>query len=154
MEKRGKIDINCRKAKQDYYGENAVEHVPKELKLTIELIPENSWGNKISSPRREKVEKLFEKRKKKNEEIDLVDCLQFCDKYTIISKTEDILEKLQYGKKKKEFCTLLKELEELRNNLAHAQDIITANWPSIINLSNKAEEFLKRCETINGGKII
>jgi len=101
----------------------------------------------ISPGRREKVEKLFEERKKKNEEIDLVDCLQFCDKYTIISKTKDILEKLKYGKK--EFCALLENLKNLRNNLAHAQDIITANWPSIINLSKTAEELLKSCETIN-----
>jgi len=124
------------------------------LRIIRERYPENSWENKISSPRREKVEELFEERKKKNEEIDRIDCLQFCDKYTIISKTEDILEKLQYSKKKKEFCTLLKELEELRNNLAHAQDIITANWPNIIDISTAAEEFLKTCETIKGVKII
>ena len=120
------------------------------LRIIRERFPENSWDKLISTGRKEKVEELFRERKKKNEEIDLVDCLQFCDKYTIVSKTEDLLEKLQYGKK--EFCTLLKNLKMLRDNLAHAQDIITANWPSIINLSKIAEEFLKRCETINGGK--
>ena len=116
------------------------------LRIIRERFPENSWNKLISPGRKEKVEELFRERKKKNEEIDLLDCLQFCDKYTIISETEDLLEKLQYGKK--DFCTLLKNLRKLRDNLAHAQDIITANWPSILILSKKAEEFLKSCETI------
>ena len=122
------------------------------LRIIRERFPEKSWDKFISTGRKEKVEELFRERRKKNEEIGLVDCLQFCDKYTIISKTEDILEKLRYDKKK--FCTLLVDLKKLRDNLAHAQDIITANWPSIIDLSERAEEFLKSCETINGGKII
>ncbi|GAG26724.1 unnamed protein product, partial [marine sediment metagenome] len=117
------------------------------LRIIRERFPENSWDKFISTGRKEKVEKLFEERKKKNEETDLVDCLQFCDRYTIISKTEDILKKLQYDKKG--FCTLLEDLKKLRDNLAHSQDIITANWPSIIILSKTAEEFLKSCETIN-----
>lgn len=120
------------------------------LRIIHERFPENSWDKLISPGRKEKAKKLFRDREKKNEEIDLVDCLQFCDKYEIISKTEDFLEKLQYNKK--EFCTLLEDLKKLRNNLAHSQDIITANWPSIINLSKTAEEFLKTCETINGRK--
>ena len=117
------------------------------LRIIRERFPENSWDKLISTGRKEKVEELFMKRKKKNEEIDLLDCLEFCDKYTIISQTEDILEKLQYDKN--DFCTLLKNLRKLRDNLAHVQDIITANWPSIIILSKTAEEFLKSCETIN-----
>ena len=116
------------------------------LRIIRERFPENSWDESISPERNKKVKKFFVDNESKNEEIDLVDCLQFCDKYTIISETEDLLEKLQYGKK--DFCTLLKNLRKLRDNLAHAQDIITANWPSIIELSKEAEEFLKRCETI------
>ena len=120
------------------------------LRIIRERFPENSWDKLISPGRKEKAKKLFRDRENKNEEIDLVDCLEFCDKYEIISKTKDLLEKLQYDKK--EFCTLLVGLRKLRDNLAHAQDIITANWPNIIILSKTAEEFLKTCETINGGK--
>lgn len=122
------------------------------LRIICARYPENFWVGKILPKRKKLAEDILNKRKNKNEEIDLVDCLQFCDKRTIISETEDLLEKLQCDKK--EFCTLLEDLEVLRNNLAHAQDIITANWPSIIKLSKEAEGFLKRCETINGGKII
>ena len=116
------------------------------LRIIRKRFPEKSWEELISNGRCKKAEEESERRKKKNEEIDLVDCLQFCDKYTIISKTQDLLGKLQYNKN--EFCMLLEDLKKLRDNLAHAQDIITANWPSIINLSRKAEKLLKSCETI------
>lgn len=119
------------------------------LRIIRERFPENSWDKKIHPKRKIKAENCFNDRKNKKEEIDLLDCLQFCDKYTIISRTEDLLEKLQYAKKKKEFRKLLKRLEGLRNDLAHAQDIITTDWPNIIDLSTTAEEFLKNCETIN-----
>ena len=120
------------------------------LRIIRKRFPENSWDKLISPGRNEKAKKFFVDNKSKNEEIDLVDCLQFCDKYTIISKTQDLLEKLQCDKN--DFCALLKELNNLRDDLAHAQDIITADWPNIITLSKKAEEFLKTCETINSVK--
>jgi len=120
------------------------------LRIIRERFTENSLDALISPGRYKKAKDEYDRRKKQNEEIDLLDCLQFCDKYTIILKTQDLLEKLQYSKKK--FCILLKNLMRLRDNLAHAQDIITANWPSIIKLSKEAQEFLKRCETIKGEK--
>jgi hypothetical protein len=43
---------------------------------------------------------------------------------------------------------LLKDLEGLRDVLAHAQDIITGRWPGIVDLASRAEEFLSRCEEI------
>ena len=116
------------------------------LRIIRERFPKNSWDKLISPGRNKKAKKFFRDNESKNEEIDLADCLQFCDKYTIISKTEDLLEKLQCSKK--DFCTLSEDLKWLRDNLAHAQDIISNDWPSIIDLSRTAEEFLKRCETI------
>lgn len=116
------------------------------LRIIRERFSEDSWEKLILPKRKTQAQGIYDKRKYKHEEIDLVDCLQFCDKRTIISKTEDLLEKLQTDKKK--FCKLLKELEQLRNDLAHAQDIITANWPSIINLLKEAEVLLKKCEDV------
>ena len=116
------------------------------LRIIRKRFPENSWDEFITPGRNDKAKEFFMNNKSKNEEIDLVDCLQFCDKYTIISETQDLLEKLGYGKK--DFCMLLIALKKLRNGLAHAQDIITASWPSIIDLSSDAEELLKSCETI------
>jgi len=122
------------------------------LRIIREQFPDKSWVTLISTERKEKAENLLRDRKNKNEEIDLVDCLEFCDEYKIISKMKDLLEKLPCCKKKKEFCAKMKEFRELRDNLAHSQDIITASWPNIINLSNTAEKFLTIFETFNSGK--
>ena len=44
-------------------------------------------------------------------------------------------------------CNLfLKNLEMLRNNLAHAQDIITGKLPELFILARDAEDFLNKCE--------
>lgn len=121
------------------------------LRIIRARYPENSWEELIDDDKIiKRAKNYFKKLRKNNEEIDLVDCLQFFDKYTIISKTEDLLKKLQCNKN--DFCTFLEDLKNLRNKLAHAQDIITADWPNIIDMSTAAEEFLKTCETINGVK--
>jgi hypothetical protein len=40
----------------------------------------------------------------------------------------------------------LQELEHLRNELAHAQDIVTGRWPDLVRLASSAEHLLERCE--------
>ena len=117
------------------------------LRIIRERYPGKSWEELIHPERYKKVDEYFKNLKKKNEEIELVDCLQFCDKREIILKTEDILEKFKCSKTK--FCELLEDLEELRNNLDHAQNIITDGWSSIIKLSKKAEELLEKFEKLN-----
>lgn len=118
------------------------------LRIIRDKFPGNTWKENISSDERLKdAEKIFEDLKNKNREIDLIDCLQFCDKREIISKNKDILIKIESSKKK--FDKLLKKLEDVRNDLAHAQNIITNKWPNVINLSKKAANLLRKLETIN-----
>ena len=38
----------------------------------------------------------------------------------------------------------IKELESLRNNLSHAQDIVTHDWAQIARLSQRMEEITRR----------
>jgi hypothetical protein len=38
----------------------------------------------------------------------------------------------------------IKELESLRNNLAHAQDLLTYNWDAILAISNRLEKVMTR----------
>ena len=109
----------------------------------------NSWREHISSDERIKdAEKIFKELQKENKEIELVDCIQFCDKRDIISKSKDITRNLEQFDNKKDFVKLLKQLEKLRNNLAHAQNIITDKWPNVVILSKKAEELLGNFEAI------
>jgi len=37
-----------------------------------------------------------------------------------------------------------RELESLRNNLAHAQDIVTHDWPQIARMAKRFEKMLSR----------
>jgi hypothetical protein len=37
---------------------------------------------------------------------------------------------------------IMKEIEALRNDLAHAQDIVTRNWPQIARIARRVEESL------------
>jgi hypothetical protein len=39
---------------------------------------------------------------------------------------------------------VIRDLESLRNNLAHAQDIISHDWPQIARLAQRIEEMSDR----------
>jgi hypothetical protein len=122
------------------------------LRIIKKKYPGNSWKKYISSEERlHNTEEIFKELQNNNQAIELIDCLQFCDKRDIILEDEDILKKLKYSKNK--FDELLKDLENLRNNLAHAQNIITTKWPNIIILSKEAEDLLTRFEEIESHEI-
>jgi len=108
--------------------------------------PKDSWTKHLKVNRLKNAEKLQSIRKERNEAIDLVDCLQFCDKSKLILKKPEILKSIgiksiQYAER------ILKSSEILRNNLAHAQDIVKGlSWTKVINLAKEIELFIKRCE--------
>jgi hypothetical protein len=113
------------------------------LRIIRESYPEEEWKDLINQHRLNNANKILSERQSNNTAIDLADCLQFCDKRDIVLKSNEIGEKLGFNNKSEFF---LKGLEELRNNLCHAQDIITGNWPNIIDLAIEAENFLHKCE--------
>lgn len=108
--------------------------------------PYESWENLLSKKRIENVKDLLVERKKRNEAIDLIDCLQFCDKRTIIMKNKKIINKIWNGSMKS-IKTLLKNIEALRDRLAHSQDIVAgSSWQEIIDLTKKIDILLQQCE--------
>lgn len=116
------------------------------LRIINKECQDDSWKELISGKRLESAKKQHEELKEKNKEINLLNCLQFCDKRDIICKCKTVLDNLKTNKR--DFERLLKSLENLRNNLAHAQDIIMDDWLKVITLSNQAEELLKKLEQI------
>jgi CBS domain-containing protein len=114
------------------------------LRIIREYYPEDNWVDLIKKDRLDKAKKLLGERQRRNVAIDLADCLQFCDKRVIILRNKEIQGKLCVSKASCE--SFLEDIEKLRNNLAHAQDIITGNWPDIIDLARNAEEFLQKCQ--------
>jgi hypothetical protein len=93
--------------------------------------PDNSWQEYLSDKRIELAKKLQEERNRRGQQAELVDCLQFGDKGWIITYDEELREALGH-KSRKETRNAVKEFENLRNNLAHTQEIIPSGWQRIV----------------------
>ncbi len=115
------------------------------LRVIRETYPQDDWQKYLSDTRLTIAQEMLEQRQASNAEIDLADCLQFCDKRDIFLKS-DRLHPFLHPTSKNQGEKLLKDLETLRNNLAHAQDIVTGQWPKTADLAEQAEQLLLRLE--------
>lgn len=115
-------------------------------KIICTYLPNDSWKKYLSESRLKKAEMLFEDRKRKNQEIDLCDCLQFCDKREIILNDKDLFALFEFDSKNKG-KEMLRELEDLRDHIAHAQDLMNSfGFGKLITLVEKMESLLGKCE--------
>jgi len=105
-----------------------------------------SWKDKITENRFNETNELFSKRKGNNEELTLLECLQFCDKRDILKNTNDFIGQFNFSKKA--FERLLKDTEKIRNELAHSQNSIIANldWDRFVTTVSNIESFLHYSE--------
>ena len=85
--------------------------------------PNDCWQGRITKGRLDKAKGILADRRRRNEGVDLADCLQFCDKRNLIVRNDALRNRLGLGGLE-EAELFLKELEDLRNELAHAQDIL------------------------------
>ena len=104
-----------------------------------EYYPDESWRSMLTEKRLAKAIELREERLRRNQHCDLIDCLQLSDKGQIVIQNPDFLDMLDIGSKSVA-KRLARELESLRNNLAHAQDIVTHDWGQIVRLSYRLED--------------
>jgi hypothetical protein len=95
--------------------------------------PGDGWKEFLSEARLQKAQALLGERLRRNQSLRLLDCLQFSDKGQIIARNEDI-RKLTVFASRRQAEEAVKRLEALRNNLAHAQDILTGDWETIVQL--------------------
>lgn len=119
----------------------------QSLRLIRGCHPDESWKEFLKESRFDEAHKIFEMRGAKNEKIDLADCLQFCDKRDILSGSDEI-RRLVGIESKKQVESLLRKAETLRNNLAHAQDIITGSWPELADTIERIESLLENMEKV------
>ena len=108
-----------------------------EMRLTEiikELWPNEEWTELVTESRLEKARKLQEERSRRGQQVSLVDCLQFSDKgYLVIGDPEYFR---RFGlESKAEAKRAIRNLESLRNNLAHSQPITTQDWPQIVRMT-------------------
>jgi hypothetical protein len=111
--------------------------------------PGGEWQRYLSDTRRQKAETLLAERTRRNQQLDLIDCLQLSDKCQIIARNEELRASTRFTSRR-QVEEAGKKLERLRNNLAHAQDIITTDWEALIELTENFDNLLKNLPVSHG----
>jgi hypothetical protein len=108
---------------------------------------EDTWKAKLKEPRIEAANKIQEMRRARNEEITLLDCLQFCDKRTLILANAELRTRLGLSSKERGE-KLLKKAEDLRDLLAHGQhDLVSgSSWPALIENVEEVETLIHKSD--------
>jgi hypothetical protein len=107
----------------------------------------DSWKQYLSESRLQKAEALLEERRRRNQNLELIDCLQISDKGQIIARNEGIRRMTRMQSRRQTEQTI-RMLESLRNNLAHSQDIISCDWETIVELCKDMERVVHGTEEV------
>jgi hypothetical protein len=106
------------------------------------LWPGEAWHSHLSPTRLEKARALAEERARRGQPVELLDCLQFADKAQVL--LSDAQQRALFGFETRGIASqAIRDLESLRNNLAHAQDIVTHDWPVVARMAIRIEELLE-----------
>jgi hypothetical protein len=100
--------------------------------------PSDAWTERMSAARLEKAKALRDERRRRGQECQLLDCVQFSDVAQILLDEPQALRAFGF-ESKAAAKRVIKEFESLRNNLAHAQDIITYDWAQIARMAQTIE---------------
>jgi hypothetical protein len=118
------------------------------LRLVRLYYPQDSWQKVLKPERLQVAQRLWRESQERNEATDLLDYLQFCDKRELVLNQPELLEQLEL-KSKRFGERFLKSAEQLRNRLAHAQNLVSgSSWTDLISLAEAMETLLIRCEEI------
>ncbi len=114
--------------------------------LVRKFYPDDAWRELLKQPRIDAAQRLYEERVARNEEMDLVDCLQLADKRDLLIRTAETRRLLGFESKTKA-KNFLEEIEKVRNRIAHAQDLVTGTtWEELIRLVEELDLLVERVE--------
>ena len=116
-------------------------------RLIDQMCPGDSWKQYVSESRLQKADALLEERRRRNQSLELVDCLQFSDKGQIVARNEEIRNLTRFTSRR-QVEEAIKALESLRNNLAHSQDILSCDWTTIVMLCQDLEGVISGTELV------
>ena len=114
------------------------------LRMIRSEFDNDSWRSKARDYVDE-AERVFLSRRNRNQAIDLAECLTFTGKVTVVTNTRQLCRRLGFDSKESAQASL-ERLVDLRNALAHGQDILLGLWPEIIDIVEEAERILDQCE--------
>jgi hypothetical protein len=109
--------------------------------LIAEHCPGESWREFLSEGRLRKAEELMAERRRRQRPVGLLDCLQLSDKGTIVAKNDAIRARTIFASRRQAEDGV-RLLEGLRNDLAHAQDVVSTDWEAIVQLSGHLDRAL------------
>ncbi|MET0068063.1 MAG: HD domain-containing protein [Candidatus Thiodiazotropha sp.] len=110
---------------------NITENVKK-------FYPDDDWQGLVRSKRLESALQLQQERERRAQQCELLDCLQFSDKAQILIGNDTALQRLGFATRRSA-KKVISDLESLRNNLAHSQDIVAHDWPQIARMTRRIE---------------
>jgi hypothetical protein len=111
------------------------------MRLIEEFFPDESWIPAITEERVERARTMQEERKRRGQHCSLLDCLQLSDKGRILISNEQAFAYVGFDSRRTA-KKVIREVESLRNNLAHAQDIVTYDWAQIVRFTHRLEDTL------------
>lgn len=111
-------------------------------RLIEQYCPHESWQQFLSDARVQKARGLLAERARRDQRASLLDCIQFSDKGQIVARNEEI-RRLTMFQSRRRVEQVFKELERLRNNLAHSQEIITSDWQIIVQLTENLDQVIE-----------
>lgn len=95
---------------------------------------DDGWRSQLSEGRLRKAESLLEERRRRHGHVRLLDCLQFADKARIVARDEELLRQTVF-ESRRQLEDAAAKLEQLRNHLAHAQEVPDSDWETIVRLA-------------------
>lgn len=102
---------------------------------------DESWMQYVSPARVDKARELLAERQRRGQNPSLLDCLQFADKAQIVVRDESLRKRAGFASRRRG-DEVIAGIERLRNNLAHAQDIVSHDWVIIAGLADNLERVL------------
>jgi hypothetical protein len=105
--------------------------------------PGERWREHVAPGRLAKAEELRAERERRGRPARLLDCLQFSDKALLAVRLPEVRARFDPGTSGKELKRAVKELEELRNHLAHSQEIIPTGWARIASFTRNLDDLLE-----------
>jgi hypothetical protein len=107
-----------------------------------ELYPANGWRSQVTRGRFEKAAMLHAERQRNGTDCHLIDCLQIKDKADILVSNGASLDVLGL-KSRKEANRLTRDIEKLRNHLAHAQELERGHLATAARLASYINSILR-----------
>src|SRR5439155_10597890 len=106
-----------------------------------------SWSDLLSPERMDKIRQIFDTKKKRGLEVDLVSCLNLSDMLTIVQNSATLLKTLDF-ESRSECEKMCGGLDQLRNGVMHtiSPTLLAEGTKKLLERLERLLELTRRCE--------